>query len=53
MAADPTARVVMISAVDQKEKLTECIATGAIDFIVKPFDNTRLQRFFDKHAGSN
>src|SRR5262245_43097218 len=35
---DPAARVVMVSAVDQKGKLSECIRLGAIDFIVKPFD---------------
>ena len=46
---DPQARVVMISAVDQKDKLTECIENGAIDFIVKPFDKLRLRSFFDKY----
>jgi two-component system chemotaxis response regulator CheY len=49
MAADPSARVVMISAVDQKQKLTECIQTGAIDFVVKPFEKRRLQACFDKY----
>jgi two-component system chemotaxis response regulator CheY len=47
MSADPDARVVMVSAVDQREKLTECIETGAIDFIVKPFDVTRLSSLFE------
>jgi len=50
---DPQARVVMISAVDQKEKLTECIKNGAIDFIVKPFDKLRLQSFFEKYLTVN
>ncbi len=52
LAADPQARVVMISAVDQKEKLSECIGSGAVDFIVKPFDNDRLRRFFDKYLAA-
>ncbi len=52
LAADPQAQVVMISAVDQKEKLSECIGTGAIDFIVKPFDSARLRRFFEKYLAS-
>jgi len=47
--ADPSARVVMISAVDQRDKLTECIQSGALDFIVKPFDAKRLTSFFDKY----
>ena len=50
---DPQARVVMISAVDQKDKLTECIENGAIDFIVKPFDKLRLRSFFDKYLAVN
>ena len=52
LAADPQARVVMISAVDQKEKLSECIGSGAVDFIVKPFDTQRLKRFFDKYLAA-
>ncbi len=52
MAADPKARVVMISAVDQKTKLAECIQTGAIDFIVKPFDKSKLRSFFDKYLAA-
>ena len=47
---DPQAKVVMVSAVDQKGKLTECIALGAIDFIVKPFDKARLNSFFRKYG---
>ena len=52
LAADPRARVVMISAVDQKEKLSECIGSGAIDFIVKPFDSAQLKRFFEKYLAA-
>lgn len=48
MSLDADARVVMISAVNQKEKLAECITAGAIDFIVKPFDKSELQNFFKK-----
>jgi two-component system, chemotaxis family, chemotaxis protein CheY len=46
----PEARVVMVSAVDQKEKLTECIRLGVVDFIVKPFDKARLKTFFEKYG---
>lgn len=52
MADDPTARVVMVSAVDQKEKLTECIQAGAVDFIVKPFEKSRLRSFFEKYLAT-
>ena len=48
MRIDPHANVVMISAVNQKEKLAECIREGARDFIVKPFDKSKLIQFFEK-----
>jgi len=51
VAEDPAARVVMVSAVDQRAKLVECIALGALDFIVKPFDKARLSALFAKQAG--
>ena len=41
------AKVVMISAIDQRAKLDECIQLGAVDFIVKPFDKNRLLAFFE------
>ena len=45
---DPNARVIMISAVNQKDKLVESIEAGASDFIVKPFDKTRLKALLGK-----
>jgi len=41
-AEDPVARVVMVTAVDQRAKLAECIGLGARDFVVKPFDRRAL-----------
>jgi len=34
---DPTARVVMCSALGQETLVTEALQAGAVDFIVKPF----------------
>jgi two-component system chemotaxis response regulator CheY len=45
----PDARICMVSAINQREKLSECIELGAIDFIVKPFDPARLTNLFEKH----
>jgi two-component system chemotaxis response regulator CheY len=47
---DPNARVCMVSAVNQREKLAECIRLGAIDFIVKPFEKTQLISLFEKQG---
>ncbi len=49
-ASDPSARVVMVSALDQKSKLSECIRLGALDFLVKPFDKERLVALLGKYA---
>ncbi len=35
---DPRARVVVVSALNQREILREAIALGAMEFVVKPFD---------------
>lgn len=50
-AEHPAARVVMVSALDQRAKLSACIALGALDFIVKPFEKQRLLDLFSKYSG--
>ncbi len=41
-AIDPEARVVVVTALDQKQALMDSIRDGAIDFIVKPFERQRV-----------
>jgi two-component system, chemotaxis family, chemotaxis protein CheY len=47
-AGDPKARVVVVTALDQKQTLMESIRDGAIDFIVKPFDRDRIVNLLGK-----
>jgi two-component system chemotaxis response regulator CheY len=42
VAADPSAKVVMCSALGQESKVLEAIKLGAKDFVVKPFQPTRV-----------
>jgi two-component system chemotaxis response regulator CheY len=42
MAADPSAKVVMCSALGQESKVLEAIKLGAKDFVVKPFQPARV-----------
>jgi two-component system chemotaxis response regulator CheY len=42
LKADPKARVLVVSAIDQKDVLKEAFRAGATDFIVKPFDRRGL-----------
>ena len=39
---DPNAKVVMVTAIDQRESLMKAIRKGATDYIVKPFENDRV-----------
>lgn len=42
LAFDPEARVVMITALGQKEQVLAAIKLGARDFVIKPFDTERV-----------
>lgn len=42
IAFDKQAKVVMISAIDQKDALLEAIRQGAADYVVKPFEDDRM-----------
>ncbi|MCP5464151.1 MAG: response regulator [Deltaproteobacteria bacterium] len=48
---DPEAKVIVVSAIDQREILMEAIRLGAQDFIVKPFEETRVQSAIQKALG--
>lgn len=51
-AADVNARVVVVTALDQKQILMDSFREGAIDFIVKPFERQRVLNLLAKLAGS-
>ncbi|AEG14614.1 response regulator receiver protein [Desulfofundulus kuznetsovii DSM 6115] len=42
-AVDPKAKIVMVSAMAQKDYVIEAIQSGAIDFIIKPFQEERIR----------
>ncbi|MFM1801390.1 MAG: Chemotaxis protein CheY [Planctomycetota bacterium] len=50
--ADDTAKIVVITAVDQKQTLVDAIESGAIDFIVKPFQREHVKAVLIKVAQS-
>jgi two-component system, chemotaxis family, chemotaxis protein CheY len=51
-AIDPEAKVVVVTALDQKQSLMASIHEGAIDFIVKPFDRERVLNLLVKLGGA-
>lgn len=48
MKLDPNAKVVMVSAMGQHALVVEAIQAGAKDFIVKPFQATRVSQALKK-----
>jgi two-component system chemotaxis response regulator CheY len=48
---DPSARVVMCSALGQESKVLESIKLGANDFVVKPFQADRVLEAVGKALG--
>jgi two-component system chemotaxis response regulator CheY len=48
IAVDPSAKVVMCSALGQESKVLESIKLGAKDFVVKPFQADRVLSAIDK-----
>ena len=42
MSIDPNARIVMCSALGQESKVIEAVKLGARDFVVKPFQPSRV-----------
>ncbi|WP_280771071.1 response regulator [Salipaludibacillus daqingensis] len=47
-AIDPKAKVLMCSAMGQQNMVVDAIQKGAIDFIVKPFDEHRIKEALEK-----
>lgn len=47
-AFDPSAKVVMCSAMGQQSMVMDAIQAGAVDFIVKPFDSDRVIQSLNK-----
>jgi two-component system chemotaxis response regulator CheY len=51
IALDPSARIIMCSALGQESKVFEAVKAGAKDFVVKPFDADRVLNAVDKAMG--
>ena len=53
MAANPNAKIVMITASDNLKTMQECLAAGALAYILKPFDFDEVLKIIakalDKH----
>jgi two-component system chemotaxis response regulator CheY len=48
LAADPNARIVMVTALGQEKMLMDSIALGVRDFVIKPFTAERITSAVEK-----
>jgi two-component system chemotaxis response regulator CheY len=53
LSFDPTAKVIMCSAVAQGNVVRKALALGAIDFIAKPFRPSELGKMITNYLSSN
>jgi len=51
LALDPGARVVMVTAMGQEDRIRAAVEAGARDFIVKPFEPERIISAVKKACG--
>lgn len=47
-AADPNAKVIMVTAAAQQNKMVEAIKLGAVEFVTKPFEPDVILAMVDK-----
>jgi two-component system, chemotaxis family, chemotaxis protein CheY len=52
LATDPNAKIVVVSALGQKNILKDAFKIGAVDFVVKPFDKHALVNTLEQFATS-
>jgi two-component system chemotaxis response regulator CheY len=48
---DPKAKIIVITAIEQRDSLMEAIKAGAADYIVKPFETDRVISAVEKVFG--
>ena len=48
---DPNAKVAMVTAMGQQALVMEALKTGAMDFVIKPFDQERVLGTIKKALG--
>ena len=51
LAADPQARIVMVTALGHEDRIRAAVRAGARDFIVKPFEPERIIKAVKKACG--
>jgi len=49
LAEDPQARIIMVSALGQRDEVLAAMQSGARDFVVKPFEAERVEETLLRH----
>ena len=45
---DPQAKIVVVTAIEQRKPLLEALRLGAIDYVVKPFEKERIEEAIER-----
>ena len=53
LTIDQNAKIIMVTAVDQRDSLMKAIRAGATDYIVKPFETDRVLSAIRKALGES
>lgn len=53
IALDPNAKIIMITATDSLKMINDCVAAGAIAYIMKPFDFEDVLKAIDMAVNKN
>ena len=48
MRYDPAARIIMVTAAGQQQKMVEAVKYGALEFMSKPFDTIKIVETIQK-----
>ncbi len=51
IAINPDAKVLMVTAVGQKNKVIQCIKDGAFDYVTKPYETGEVEKVLKKALG--
>lgn len=47
LALDPSAKIVMCTAIDEEDRMIQSIELGALEYFIKPFDKEKISQMLE------
>lgn len=51
MDADPDAKIIVVSSVGTEKMITDALRLGAVDYVLKPFNDEKILQCIEKYVG--